>query len=177
MVRIGKRQLAGFVKAGRVDLQRHPKVKSINKKTLEKPTNFIDSSSISFEYEWLKTKPRMSSSDRYKPRPVVEKYFSYCNSIKREYKKSKGLYYVQPILLAWTFFIRGRMNRDISNLIKGIEDALNGLAYPDDNLKYIKGYNHVRVNILGSEFITESFCIQINPITKLITGGNNGNFK
>lgn len=92
-------------------------------------------------------KPRMTQSDRWamkKKGPRVDllaRYYRWKDAVAWAYKLTKDK---PPMFtkcrMGFHFFIIGHPNSDLSNFIKGTEDALLGLAFEDDKAKILMGY-------------------------------------
>lgn len=101
-------------------------------------------------------KPRMTRRDRWMPSKAAQRYFAWADLVKivgRALFKRGPL--LVPVLIEATFFLPipvscarpERLRRagtphvqkpDVKNLIAGLEDALNGIAWNDDS--QIVGY-------------------------------------
>ena len=105
-------------------------------------------------------KPRMTRRDRWMPSKAVQRYFAWADLVKimgRSLFKRSPL--AAPVVIRARFFLPiprscarpERLRRvgaphvlkpDIKNLIAGLEDALNGIAWNDDS--QIVGYDECR---------------------------------
>lgn len=84
-------------------------------------------------------KPRMTQRDKKQVREVVARYRAWCDRIRYAYIAQCGRMWERVAL--W-FYFYGRSSRlDLSNAIKSVEDALNKIAWPDDNITRIPGYD------------------------------------
>lgn len=100
---------------------------------LEKPITFT------VVAERLRAKPRMTKGDRWRKRPIIERWFAFKDLVALSYRHSGGHTFFNPVTVDYEFFLSNFRRIDADNLIKGINDALVGLAFPDDCVKYIKG--------------------------------------
>ena len=64
--------------------------------------------------------------------PAAQKCLAYQDNIGYEAGKVIKKPYTCPVWLRATFYFKGKRRADLSNLIKAIEDGLNGIAYEDD---------------------------------------------
>ena len=102
-------------------------------------------------------KPRMSRKDKWAPRPCVEHYWGWSDMVKWTAKMhidepmTGGLWLLAvfslPIPPSWSKTKAGQANRelalcdklphivkpDLKNLVAGLEDSLNGIAWHDDS--------------------------------------------
>lgn len=96
-------------------------------------------------------KPRMTRSDKWKQRPVVVRYQEWVLTVKKAYIDACSRLHKPPVKFAvcslgFTFSVAGSLNvMDLSNCIKGIEDALIGIAYEDDTMQYVRQYDKALV--------------------------------
>jgi len=89
----------------------------------------------------LVPKPRMTQRDKWAKRPIVERWFVYKDLVAMSYRRAGGGMFVRPVGIEYDFFILSRKKMDLDNLVKGINDALNGLAWLDDNIKWVRSLN------------------------------------
>lgn len=95
-------------------------------------------------------KPRMTRRDKWMQRPCVMKYRKFCTDVVGAYidacRKAGVRQRTYPInTLSITFGWEGSLNvADLSNCVKSVEDALNGYAWPDDTMQYVRKYESVR---------------------------------
>jgi Holliday junction resolvase RusA-like endonuclease len=115
------------------------------------------------ETEKLCSKPRMTRCDVWKKRPVVERWFAYKDLVALTYRRSGGKTYFHPVSMKFEFFLSGNRRTDLDNLIKAVIDALVGLAFPDDSVKYIRRYDSASVTI-KEKGQTEAVWITIKEI-------------
>lgn len=97
-------------------------------------------------------KPRMTSGDQWKKRPVVQKYWEYCALLREACAKNNfvlpdvlSMTFVFDMPTSWSLVKRGRMaetphqNRpDLDNIIKAVKDALA------KNDSYVWRYNEIK---------------------------------
>lgn len=83
-------------------------------------------------------KPRMTKRDKWAKRPCVMKYWAWCDLVRFAYKKQAKRAYFNKCKIDYLIHYTGKKALDGSNIEKGIEDALNGLAWPDDNHKILR---------------------------------------
>ena len=113
----------------------------------------------------LVSKPRMTNSSKWKSKidKRLKEYWGWVDEIKWNYKKINGRMYNDPVRLGFTFCLNVETRRDLDNVIKGIKDSLSGLAWKDDNIKYIRGYDYVNVvNIKKGDM--EKLILRISPV-------------
>lgn len=133
-------------------------------------THFIHST------EKLCAKPRMTQSAKwkYKTDPRLQEYFGYVNELKWKYKGARGKLYVQPVAIGCIFYFNKGQRRDLDNILKGIKDALKGLAWINDNLKWIRGYDYMKCYFIDEDQ-PEKFELRIRPLNNNHKGEVNGN--
>lgn len=102
-------------------------------------------------------KPRMTQRDKWMPSKAAQRYFTWANLLKNHAAHLFQEPWRGPIILSAKFFLpvprslsmREKTARagmphtfkpDLKNLIAGLEDALNGVAWADDAV--IIGYNN-----------------------------------
>jgi len=89
--------------------------------------------------ERLRSKPRLVRSDVWKKRPIVENWYAWKDLVAMTYREQCGYTFTEPVFVYYYFQLCTHRKIDVDNLIKGVNDALNGLAWPDDRIKYVKG--------------------------------------
>lgn len=135
-------------------------------------TNYDKEFKFWVSYERLVTKPRMTQSDKWNHRPEVDKYWKFKDEVIRSYKRQGGKIYNQPIALTFIFKLKpDYKRRDLDNLIKGLKDALIGVAFPDDCIRIIRKYDIVEVFFNKDKEESEAVKIIIRPLPQ------NGNIK
>jgi Holliday junction resolvase RusA-like endonuclease len=92
-------------------------------------------------------KPRMTQRDRWAKRPVVLRYFAFCDEVRQQWQSHRGvqlperiqLIFYLPMPSSWSKRKKEDMRSqphqqrpDIDNLVKAVLDAL----YPDDSIVY-----------------------------------------
>lgn len=87
-------------------------------------------------------KPQMLRKTRYSQRDAarVQRYHIWSEAVRLAYREQHGKMFEEPVALTLVFK-RRRMNCDLSNLTKSVEDALKGLSWKDDNVKWIPKYD------------------------------------
>jgi Holliday junction resolvase RusA-like endonuclease len=100
---------------------------------------------IDIRTEHLCPKPRMTRSDKWKKRPCVERWMAYKDLVAMTYRRAGGRTYFSPVSIGFEFTLLNRRKIDLDNLIKGVIDALTGLAWPDDSVSHIRSYDYARV--------------------------------
>jgi Holliday junction resolvase RusA-like endonuclease len=83
------------------------------------------------------------------------------------YRSQGGITYFQPVAITYDFWLKDNRKIDLDNLIKGVNDALNGLAWPDDSVKYIRYYEGARI-VIDTSRVREQAIIRIRPAVKFI---------
>jgi len=81
----------------------------------------------------------MTRRDIWKKRPIVERWYAYKDLIAISYRQAGGKTFMGPVNIDYQFYLSNKRRIDSDNLIKGINDALIGLAFPDDKVAYIRG--------------------------------------
>jgi len=123
---------------------------------------------ITFEVrsERITSKPRMTRQDKWKKRLCVERWYAWKDLIAMSYKRAGGHSYFQPIAIGYEFHLLNHRKIDLDNLIKGCNDALNGLAWPDDNVGYVRQFDYARVifDTYGPFCGSEKVIISIRPL-------------
>lgn len=108
-------------------------------------------------------KPRMTRADKWQQRPVVERYWTYCDCLRLSGAKLSGRMQITfhlPMPGTWSRKKRDRLlgephtqRPDIDNLIKGVLDALS--EQEDSHVFFVVAgkfwSNHGRVEILNLE--------------------------
>jgi Holliday junction resolvase RusA-like endonuclease len=111
----------------------------------------------------LITKPRIVKSDLWKKRPHVEEWYAWKDLIAQCYKEAGGKTFLKPVKVSYWFYVQEGRKLDNDNLIKGVNDSLNGLAWIDDNVKRLR---HIGCSYV--EFIAKGkkeYCyVKIEPI-------------
>lgn len=107
---------------------------------------------IGKSYEFIVTghaipKPRMSQRDKWEKRTVVENYRAWCDRI-RAYMWQAMVKRMEKLQVSCTFFVAGHPHQDLDNLLKSILDAMNGYAFPDDNIAVIPRYGAMEAVLL-----------------------------
>jgi len=109
--------------------------------------------------------PRMTQRDKWKKRPVVMAYWDWRDRIFQAWAElpiKKRKKFTTPVTIGFRFFIKGYPNADLDNYIKGVKDAL--VKYniiPDDNIKFVKEYDHVGIIFLCNTCIYKKGCKSI----------------
>ena len=98
----------------------------------------------------IRSKPRITRQDAWKKRVVVENWYVWKDLVAMSFKTSGGTTFIQPVAVSYDFYLSTKRRIDIDNLIKGINDALNGLAWPDDAVKYLRQIDYAKVHYLKS---------------------------
>jgi Holliday junction resolvase RusA-like endonuclease len=80
----------------------------------------------------------MTRCDKWKKRPVIERWLAYKDLVALSYRQAGGKTYMEPVQIFYEFFLADNRRIDSDNLVKGINDALLGLAFPDDCVFYIR---------------------------------------
>jgi len=93
----------------------------------------------------LSSKPRMTQRDRWAGRDIVERWFAFRELVVLSYRQSGGKCFFGPVSIGYEFHIREGRRVDLDNLIKGINDALNGEAWPDDCCSIVREYEFAKV--------------------------------
>ena len=104
-------------------------------------------------------KPRMVHSDRYRERPIVLRYFDYCDELRAQAlrvnfflgKELDNLIFVIPMPKSWSKKKRAELNcqpheqkPDLDNLLKAFKDALlaeDSKVHTYNSIKKIWGYH------------------------------------
>ncbi len=129
--------------------------------------------SITFEVKGHQyPKPRMTRRDQAKfvrimgMRPCVQSYYNFVSSIQVAYLKTKSKQF-SVVSMGLELFIAGSLNkRDISNIQKGIEDALIGYAYKNDTMQYLREYEYIKVVELCVDCKDKKICKSIKKCKK-----------
>lgn len=85
-------------------------------------------------------KPRETQRDRWRPRPCVQAHRTWRDLVRWAYRAQAKMAHFDECEMSCHFYVAGQPNLDIKNLIAGVEDALRGVAYPDDKAKHLRGY-------------------------------------
>lgn len=96
----------------------------------------------------------------------MERWFAFKDLVALSYKKAGGHSYFQPLAVGYEFRLLNHRKIDLDNLIKGINDSLSGLAWPDDSVAYVRQYDYARVVFkqYGPFDADEQAIITIRPI-------------
>jgi len=105
----------------------------------------------------------MTRSDVWKKRPIVERWLAYKDLIAMSYRSQGGVTFFNPVSVGYIFYLKDNRRIDLDNLIKGINDALNRLAWPDDDVKHIRQYDYARA-VIDTSLEEERVKITIKPL-------------
>ena len=133
---------------------------TLHSKSPEKPQTTI----FQVIADRLRSKPRMTRSDKWKKRPVIVKWYAWKDLVALSYRRTKGRSYVCPVAMSYEFYLKDKRRIDLDNLIKGINDALLGLAFADDDVKHIKKIDCAEAFIFPS-LEEEKAIITIRPLS------------
>ena len=118
---------------------------------------------FTIEAQKIMTKPRMTRRDRWKKRPVVERWNAWKDLVWVAYKNAGGRMYHHPVAIYYGFYLSNKRKIDLDNLIKGINDSLIGIAYNDDSAKIVRRYDGAYVLYIPKNCI-ETARIKIRPL-------------
>lgn len=131
-------------------------------------------------------KPRMTRRDKWIMRKrvktqadharikILKNYWSWTDAVKIYYlmarSKTKNLQnnMFTKCRMGFDFHVPGNPGGDMDNYIKGVKDALKGLAYADDNSRIITGYDSSSI---------QSCCNECSERVKITKGKNKGQFR
>jgi len=111
----------------------------------------------------LRTKPRMTQRDKWAKREVIERWFAFKDLVGLSYRSQKGKTFLCPVAVQYNFYISDRRRLDLDNLVKGINDALNGLAWPDDNIGCVRQFDGAFVHFLDRG-VDEQVRVRVRPL-------------
>ena len=87
-------------------------------------------------------KPRMTRRDKWRrpPRPCVARYQEYKTRIVDAWARAGAIRF-KVIVLSARFYVHGRHDVDLDNLMKALCDSLQGWVVPKDTIDYIPGFD------------------------------------
>jgi len=101
------------------------------------------------ECDCLRPKPRMTSRDRWSKREATDRWWAFKDMVVLSYRQAGGRFYTPPVSVKYEFFLSNRRRIDLDNLIKGINDALNNIAWPDDCCACVREYESAKAVFIG----------------------------
>lgn len=108
----------------------------------------------------------MTQRDKWAKRDVVERWLAFKDLVSLTYKSCGGKMFLIPVAVQYNFYISDRRKMDLDNLIKGINDALNGRAWLDDNIGRLRQIDGAFVHFIDKDK-DEAVRIRIRPLTGL----------
>ena len=115
--------------------------------------------------ERLSSKPRMTQSDRWKKRPIVERWLAFKDLIALSYKQAGGRSYFGEVAIQYDFYLYKR-RIDLDNLIKGVNDSLSGLAWVDDDVGHVRQYDGAFTHFVERGSM-EEIVVRIRPLPSI----------